>query len=73
VNRSGGGYRVSIVGQPTVDVPYVSGATAPTTTTVKLAQGTYTVTVVAYAALDAQGGTAGSQSAPSGAITVTVP
>lgn len=73
VNGAGGGYRVAITGQPTVVVPYVSGPLAPTTTTVHLSPGTYTVSVAAYAALDAQGGTSGTESAPSQAITVTVP
>jgi len=38
-----------------------------------LQAGTYTVTVKAYAALDAQGGSSGSLSAPSTPITVNVP
>jgi hypothetical protein len=38
-----------------------------------LQAGTYTATVKAYAALDAQGGSGGSLSAPSAPITVTVP
>jgi hypothetical protein len=71
VNRAGGGYRVSIRGQPVIDVPYVSGSAAPTTTTVQLPLGSYAVT--AYAALDAQGGTTGSESAASQSITITVP
>jgi hypothetical protein len=75
VNAKGGGYRVSISGQPTVDVPYTSGSAAPTSTTVSLQPGSYTVTVLAYAALDAQGGVtgSGSVSAPSQSITVNVP
>ncbi len=73
VNGPGGGYRVSISGAPAVDVPYVTGPYAPTSTDVTLAPGTYTVTVSASAALDAQGGTTGSASAPSQAITLTVP
>ena len=68
VNSPGGGYQVSISGQPMIDVPY----TAPTTTTVLLKTGTYAVTVRAYAALDAQGGSTGSLSAPK-SITVNVP
>jgi hypothetical protein len=68
VNSAGGGYQVSISGQPTFDVPY----TAPTFTTVLLRTGTYTVSVRAFAALDAQGGSSGSLSAPS-TITVRVP
>ncbi len=73
VNKAGGGYRVSIVGQPDVVVPWVSGPAAPTTTTVQLPSGTYTVSIRAYAALDATGGTAGSVSAPSQTVTVNVP
>lgn len=73
VNQASGGYQVSIGGQPTINVPYVSGPTAPTSATTRLPPGTYTVTVRAYAALDAQGGSAGSLSAPSQPLTVTVP
>jgi hypothetical protein len=73
VNSTGGGYQIAISGQPTINVPYTSGPTAPTTTTVSLPPGTYTATVRAYAALDAQGGSSGSLSAPSTPITVNVP
>jgi len=73
VNSAGGGYQVAISGQPTINVPYVSGLTAPTSTVTTLSTGTYTVTVRAYAALDAQGGGAGSLSAPSQSLTVNVP
>ncbi len=73
VNRAGGGYEISISGQPAVDVPWVSGAAAPTTVTASLKSGTYTVTVRAYAALDASGGSTKTYSASSQPITVTVP
>jgi len=73
VNSIGGGYKVLISGQPVIDVPYTSGPTALTTATVPLQTGTYTVTVQAYAALDAQGGSGGSLSAPSTPLTVNVP
>jgi hypothetical protein len=73
VNRAGGGYQVSISGQPTQDVPYTSGLTAPTSAKVSLQRGSYTVTVRAYAALDPQGGNAGNLSAPSQLLTVNVP
>jgi hypothetical protein len=73
VNRTGGGYQIAISGQPALDVPYVSGSSAPTSTTAKLPTGSYTVTVRAYAPLDAQGGSTGTLSAPSQSITVTVP
>lgn len=72
VNRTGGGYQVSISGQPSIDVPYVSGSAAPTSASVFLQPGRYTVSVQAYAALDAQGGNTGSLSAPSQSITVDV-
>ena len=73
VNSAGGGYQVAISGQPTINVPYVSGLTAPTSTVTTLSTGTYTVTVRAYAALDTQGGGAGSLSAPSQSLIVNVP
>jgi len=73
VNSAGGGYQVSISGQPTINVPFTSGLTAPTSTTVSLITGTYTVTVRAYAALDALGGSNVSFSAASQPITVNVP
>jgi hypothetical protein len=73
VNRAGGGYQVSISGQPTITVPYTSGPNAPTSTTVSLNTGNYTVTVRAFAALDPQGGNASSISAPSAPLTVNVP
>jgi hypothetical protein len=73
VNSAAGGYQVSISGQPTINVPYVSGPTAPTSTVTILQTGTYTVTVTAFAALDAQGGSAGSFSAPSQSLIVNVP
>lgn len=73
VNSTGGGYQVVIGGQPTVNVPYTSGPTTPTSVTVPLQTGTYTVTVRAYAALDTQGGGSGSLSALSAPITVNVP
>jgi hypothetical protein len=73
VNSAGGGYEVSISGQPTMTVPYTSGPTAPTSTVLTLPKGTYTVTVRAFAALDAQGGSARSFSAPSQSVIVNVP
>ena len=72
VNRTGGGYRASISGQPSIDVPYVSGSAAPTSTSVFLQPGSYTASVRAYAALDAQGDNTGSLSEPSQSITVQV-
>jgi len=73
VNRAGGGYTVNISGQPSIDVPYVSGPSAPTSVTTSLFTGTYTVTVVAYSALNPPGGTSGSVSAASVLLTVNVP
>ncbi len=75
VNSLGGGYHVLISGKPTIDVPFVSGPAAPISTVTTLQTGTYTVTVSAYAALDAQGGLtgSGSVSAPSQSLTVNVP
>jgi hypothetical protein len=73
VNKAGGGYQVSISGQTTIDVPYVSGLTTSTTASVALNTGSYTVTVRAYAALDAQGGSTGNASVESSPITVNVP
>ena len=71
VNRTGGGYIVDITGKPTTDVPYVSGSFAPTSITTTLYTGSYTVTVRAYAALDASGGSSGTESAPT-TLTVNV-
>ncbi|MEK6209940.1 MAG: hypothetical protein AABM64_06120 [Pseudomonadota bacterium] len=73
VNSAGGGYEVAISGQPTINAPFTSGLTAPTSTVTTLQTGTYTVTVSAFAALDAQGGSTGSLSAPSQPFTVIVP
>jgi len=73
VNSAGGGYQVAISGQPTINVPYVSAPAAPTSTVTILQTGTYTVTVTAFAALDAQGGLTGNVSAPSQSLVVNVP
>jgi len=73
VNRAGGGYQVMISGQPTIIAPFTSGLTAPTSIVVTLQTGVYLVTVSAFAALDAQGGGAGSVSEPSQPFTLIVP
>ena len=73
VNSPGGGYIVNISSQTPINMPYVSGPLAPTSATVSLSAGTYTVSVVAYSALKPPGGTSGSTSAPSTPITVIVP
>jgi hypothetical protein len=73
VNRAGGGYEVLISRHPPRDVPFTSGILAPTSISMELVPGTYTVTVRAYAALDPQGGTTRTFSGPSPAFTLTVP
>ena len=73
VNSLGGGYIVNIDTQIPINVPYVSGLLAPTFTTVSLSTGTYTMSVVAYSALNPPGGISGSTSAPSAPITLIVP
>jgi len=73
VNQAGGGYRVAISGRQEIDVPFASGAAAPTSASVQLPPGSYAITVRAYAALDAQGGTSRTLSAPSAPISLTVP
>ena len=70
VNRPGGGYEVAISGMKAIDVPYVSGASAPTSTTVTLQSGSYSITVRAYAALDSQGGATRTYSGPSQVLAV---
>jgi hypothetical protein len=74
VNSLGGGYKVTISGQPApIDVPYISASgVSPTSTMVTLSTGTYTAMVSAYAALDVNGGTTGSASATS-SISIVVP
>jgi len=73
VNSAGGGYQVAISGQPTIEVSFISGSAAPTSTVTTLHTGIYTVTVSAVAALDAQGSSTGSRSEPSQPFTVIVP
>lgn len=70
VNRPGGGYEVAISGMEPIDVPYVSGAAAPTSTTVTLPSGSFSITVRAYGALDAQGGTTRTYSSASQVLAV---
>lgn len=75
VNSAGGGYKVyhsttsgfSISGASFVDVPYVTGPNAPTSTTLSLASGTHYIKVVAYSAVNPSGSAASAQ------IAVTVP
>ena len=76
VNSAGGGYNITFAGyvvHAPVNVPWASGATAPTSTSVTLTTGTYTATVTGYAALDASGGATGSNSAASSSIYIVVP
>jgi ABC-type glycerol-3-phosphate transport system substrate-binding protein len=73
VNSAGGGYTVAISGQSPINVPYVSGAAAPTTVAASLASGSYSATVTAYSALNPPGGTSGSKSIPSTTIAFVVP
>ena len=70
VNRPGGGYEVAISGMAPIDVPYISGASAPTSTTLTLQSGSYAIMVRAYGALDAQGGTTRTYSGASQVLTV---
>jgi hypothetical protein len=72
VNLAGGGYLVTISGQPTIVVPFAGGQTA-TSTVVSLDTGSYAVTVRAFAALDLQGGNTGNASANSQVLIVNVP
>jgi hypothetical protein len=70
VNRPGGGYEVAISGMEPIDVPYVSGTAAPTSTTVTLPSGSFSITVRAYAAFDAQGGATRTYSSASQVLAV---
>lgn len=79
VNSSGGGYLVYYsqtsgfaldgTGVTVIDVPYASGSSAPTSTQIDLASGTYYFKVVAYSAFPA----AATSSEPSAQTSVTVP
>lgn len=72
VNQSGGGYKVyyssnsgfniSDGGVTEIDVPYSSGATAPTLTQVQFLPGTYYIRIIAYSVLNAPGTSGGSTS-----------
>ncbi|MGZ3694575.1 MAG: hypothetical protein ACXWQO_10370, partial [Bdellovibrionota bacterium] len=74
VNTTGGGYNVyystangfTVPGGTAVNVPYVSGSSAPTSTLVQLIPGTYYVRVAAYSTLNTLSG-ASTQ------LTITVP
>lgn len=75
VNKAGGGYRVYSSRTPgfdiamanVVDVPYSSGATAPTSTVITLSTGNNFIKVVAYSAMNPGG------SPPSAETSIAVP
>ena len=82
VNRAGGGYRVyysktsnfNVETASYVNVPYVSGATAPTSANINNLQvGTYYFKIVAYSNLNRPGSTGGSTSTPSTQFSVSLP
>lgn len=83
VNMAGGGYRVyystsanfNIATASFVNVPYVAGASAPTTAAITglSANTRYYIKVVAYSALNPPGGATGSTSSPSAEFTVQIP
>lgn len=76
VNQPGGGYRLYHSASRdfaladaagVIDIPYASGALAPTAATITLSPGTHYLRVVAYSTLNPSG------SAPSAAVAVVVP
>lgn len=75
VNSPGGGYHVYYATSPNfdiskagvLDIPFLSGPTAPITTVISLASGSYYLKVTAYSALNTEGST------PSQEISVVVP
>jgi hypothetical protein len=82
VNKAGGGYRVyyslnsgfSTSGALYVDVPYVSGATAPTSASIpNVGDGKYYIKIVAYSSLVGPSGGTESASGTSVETSVTVP
>lgn len=81
VNTTGGGYVVTYSQNPSagyseadkVTVPYVSGPTAPVSTTINIPPGTYYIKVYAYSALNPPNSSAGSRSDASIASIITVP
>lgn len=82
VNQSGGGYKVyyssnsgfniSDGGVTEIDVPYSSGATAPTSTQVQLLPGTYYIRIIAYSVLNAPGTSGGNTSTATPQTTLIV-
>lgn len=83
VNSLGGGYKVYYssnsgfnpgdVGVTEIDVPYSSGASAPTSVLTPLNPGIYYIRVAAYSALNAPGAAGGSISTPTPQISLTAP
>lgn len=83
VNRGGGGYKLyyssnsgfdpADIGVTEVDVPFVSGPTAPTSVQIEVGPGTYYFRVAAYSSLNAPGTTGGSISLAAPQFSLTVP
>lgn len=83
VNTTGGGYNVYYSqtsgfnagdsGVTVVDVPYVSGPSAPTSTTIQLTTGTYYIRVAGYSVLNRPGENDGSLSELSPEILISAP
>lgn len=76
VNSAGGGYTLTISGASApapIDVPYVSGTSAPTSKMISLYTGSYTATVTAYANLTPTGAAGKTTSLASSTLNITVP
>ena len=83
VNRPGGGYKVYYStnsgfnsgdgGVTEIDVPYISGVSAPTSILIPLSPGIYYIRIAAYSALNAPGSSSGSTSTTTSQITLTAP
>jgi hypothetical protein len=83
VNRSGGGYKVyhssnsgfnpGDSGVTEIDVPYISGVSAPTSVLISLSPGTYYIRIAAYSALNPPDLSGGSISTATPQISLNVP
>ena len=83
VNRSGGGYKLyystnsgfnpNNSGVTEIDVPYSSGALAPTLLQIEMSAGTYYIRIAAYSALNPPGISGGSISTATPQVTLIVP
>jgi hypothetical protein len=83
VNRSGGGYSVYYSpnsgfnpgdsGVMVIDVPWVSGASAPTSVVTPLNPGIYYIRVAAYSSLNPPGSSGGSSSSASPQFKLSAP